>query len=144
MRIRTWLGIGLLALAGCGGEGGGSAPEGPASVTKGWGHPDATYGRAGVAEGIELAGHFAVGCYAFGSDGSAFAIPSAHVVKLDARAEPVATYRGETVALLDGEYATDIGIDAAGWIYVGTMRRNPCADHPPAGSVGAIHKLSSD
>ena len=69
---------------------------------------------------------------------------AAAVAKLDARGEPVASFNGDSVLLLEGDFATDLGMDAAGWLYVGTMRRNSCSDHPPAGSVAAIYKISSN
>jgi len=68
---------------------------------------------------------------------------TAAVAKLDTLGEPVASASGAPFVLLESEYATDLGIDAAGWIYVGTMRRNSCANHPPMGSTAAIYKLSA-
>ena len=67
---------------------------------------------------------------------------SAAVVKLDARGNAVTSADGAAFVLLEGEFATDVGTDADGWIYVGTMRRNSCASHPPAGSIAAVYKLA--
>lgn len=67
---------------------------------------------------------------------------TAAVARLDARGEPVPPAGGGAALFLESDYPTDLGMDAAGWLYIGTMRRNSCASHPPAGSVAAIYKLS--
>jgi hypothetical protein len=67
---------------------------------------------------------------------------TAAAMKLDARGETVPAFDASAVLFLDGEYATDLGLDSAGSLYVAATRRNSCDNHPPAGSVGAIYKLS--
>ena len=119
MKNRTWIGIALLALSGCGGGGGGS-PENPVPPPRAWGDRDVSYGVNGVAAGVSLAGHFPMGRYAFARDGSAYVLPNDYAVKLDPRGAVVTSFGVGGRADFPYRY-TETGspaVDAAGNLYV--------------------------